>query len=71
MAMSCGGLLYAAGAAPFTCGLTAGAAAVLGATCLIELTAYNLCVDKNRKADEEMSKQMQGLMGGLKIPGLF
>jgi DNA-binding YbaB/EbfC family protein len=27
--------------------------------------------DAHRKADEEMSKQMSGLMGGLKIPGLF
>ena len=24
-----------------------------------------------RKADEAMSKQMQGMMGGMKIPGLF
>jgi nucleoid-associated protein EbfC len=27
--------------------------------------------DAHRKADEEMQKQMSGLMGGLKIPGLF
>jgi nucleoid-associated protein EbfC len=27
--------------------------------------------DANRKADEAMSKQMQGMMGGMKIPGLF
>jgi len=27
--------------------------------------------DAQRKADEAMSKQMQGMMGGLKIPGLF
>ena len=27
--------------------------------------------DAHRKADEEMSKQMGGMMGGLKIPGLF
>ena len=27
--------------------------------------------DAHRKADEAMSKQMQGMMGGLKIPGLF
>jgi DNA-binding protein YbaB len=27
--------------------------------------------DAYRKADEEMSKQMGGMMGGLKIPGLF
>ena len=27
--------------------------------------------DAHRKADEEMSKQMQGMMGGMKIPGLF
>jgi DNA-binding YbaB/EbfC family protein len=26
--------------------------------------------DAHRKADEAMSKQMQGLMGGMKIPGL-
>jgi nucleoid-associated protein EbfC len=26
--------------------------------------------DAQRKADEEMSRQMGGLMGGLKIPGL-
>jgi DNA-binding YbaB/EbfC family protein len=26
--------------------------------------------DANRKAEEQMSKQMSGLMGGLKIPGL-
>ena len=26
--------------------------------------------DAHRKADEEMSKQMSGMMGGLKIPGL-
>ena len=27
--------------------------------------------DAHRKADEEISKQMSGMMGGLKIPGLF
>jgi len=27
--------------------------------------------DANRKADEAMSQQMGGMMGGLKIPGLF
>ena len=27
--------------------------------------------DAHRKADEEMSRQMGGMMGGLKIPGLF
>jgi DNA-binding protein YbaB len=27
--------------------------------------------DAHRKADEVMSKQMQGMMGGMKIPGLF
>ena len=27
--------------------------------------------DAHRKADEEMSKQMGGMMGGLKIPGMF
>ena len=27
--------------------------------------------DAHRKADEEMQKQMGGMMGGLKIPGLF
>jgi DNA-binding YbaB/EbfC family protein len=27
--------------------------------------------DAQRKADEAMSKQMQGMMGGMKIPGLF
>jgi DNA-binding YbaB/EbfC family protein len=27
--------------------------------------------DAQRKADEEMQKQMGGMMGGLKIPGLF
>ncbi len=27
--------------------------------------------DAQRKADEELQKQMGGLMGGLKIPGLF
>jgi nucleoid-associated protein EbfC len=27
--------------------------------------------DANRKADEATSKQMQGMMGGMKIPGLF
>ena len=27
--------------------------------------------DAHRKADEAMSKQMQGMMGGMKIPGLF
>jgi nucleoid-associated protein EbfC len=26
--------------------------------------------DAHRKADEAMSKQMQGMMGGMKIPGL-
>ena len=26
--------------------------------------------DANRKADEQMSKQMSGLMGGMKIPGM-
>ncbi len=26
--------------------------------------------DANRKADEHMSKQMSGLMGGMKIPGM-
>ncbi|RPI49417.1 MAG: YbaB/EbfC family nucleoid-associated protein [Acidobacteria bacterium] len=26
--------------------------------------------DANRKADEQLSRQMGGLMGGLKIPGL-
>jgi DNA-binding protein YbaB len=26
--------------------------------------------DAHRKADEAMSRQMQGLMGGMKIPGL-
>ena len=26
--------------------------------------------DANRKAEEQMSKQMGGLMGGMKIPGL-
>ena len=26
--------------------------------------------DAQRKADEAMSKQMQGMMGGMKIPGL-
>jgi len=26
--------------------------------------------DANRKAEEQLSKQMSGLMGGLKIPGL-
>ncbi len=26
--------------------------------------------DANRKAEEQMSKQMSGLMGGMKIPGL-
>ena len=26
--------------------------------------------DAHRKADEEMSKQMGGMMGGMKIPGL-
>ena len=26
--------------------------------------------DANRKAEEQLSKQMGGLMGGLKIPGL-
>ena len=27
--------------------------------------------DGSRKADEAMSQQMSGLMGGMKIPGLF
>jgi DNA-binding YbaB/EbfC family protein len=27
--------------------------------------------DAQRKADEEVQKQMGGMMGGLKIPGLF
>ena len=27
--------------------------------------------DAHRKADEEMAKQMGGMMGGLKIPGMF
>jgi DNA-binding YbaB/EbfC family protein len=27
--------------------------------------------DAHRKADDAMSKQMQGMMGGMKIPGLF
>ena len=27
--------------------------------------------DAQRKADEATSKQMQGMMGGMKIPGLF
>ena len=27
--------------------------------------------DAHRKADEALSKQMQGMMGGMKIPGLF
>jgi DNA-binding YbaB/EbfC family protein len=27
--------------------------------------------DAQRKADEALSKQMQGMMGGMKIPGLF
>jgi DNA-binding YbaB/EbfC family protein len=27
--------------------------------------------DAQRKADEELQKQMGGMMGGLKIPGLF
>ena len=27
--------------------------------------------DAHRKADEEMQSQMGGMMGGLKIPGLF
>ena len=27
--------------------------------------------DANRRAEEEMSKQMGGMMGGLKIPGMF
>jgi nucleoid-associated protein EbfC len=27
--------------------------------------------DAHRKADDMMSKQMQGMMGGMKIPGLF
>ncbi len=27
--------------------------------------------DAHRKADEEMSKSMSGMMGGMKIPGLF
>jgi DNA-binding YbaB/EbfC family protein len=32
------------------------------------VTALN---DANRKVDEKMSQSMSGLMGGLKIPGLF
>jgi DNA-binding YbaB/EbfC family protein len=27
--------------------------------------------DAHRKADEELSKQMSGMMGGMKIPGMF
>ena len=27
--------------------------------------------DAHRKADDTMAKQMQGMMGGMKIPGLF
>jgi DNA-binding YbaB/EbfC family protein len=27
--------------------------------------------DAHRKVDEEMQKQMSGMMGGLKIPGMF
>jgi nucleoid-associated protein EbfC len=27
--------------------------------------------DANRKVDEQLGEQMSGLMGGLKIPGLF
>jgi DNA-binding YbaB/EbfC family protein len=27
--------------------------------------------DAQRKADEAMSKQMSGMMGGMKIPGMF
>jgi DNA-binding YbaB/EbfC family protein len=27
--------------------------------------------DAERKADEELSRQMGGMMGGLKIPGMF
>jgi DNA-binding protein YbaB len=27
--------------------------------------------DAHRKADEMMAKQMSGMMGGLKIPGMF
>jgi DNA-binding protein YbaB len=27
--------------------------------------------DAYRKADEALSKQMSGMMGGLKIPGMF
>jgi DNA-binding YbaB/EbfC family protein len=27
--------------------------------------------DAHRKADEELQKQMQGMMGGMKIPGLI
>jgi DNA-binding protein YbaB len=27
--------------------------------------------DAHRKADEQMSDQMSGMMGGLKIPGMF
>jgi DNA-binding protein YbaB len=26
--------------------------------------------DANRKAEEQLSKQMSGLMGGMKIPGM-
>ena len=33
-----------------------------------EIEAIN---DAHRKADEAMQKQMGGMMGGLKIPGLF
>ncbi len=27
--------------------------------------------DAHRKVDEELSKQMSGMMGGMKIPGMF
>ena len=27
--------------------------------------------DAQRKADEEMSKSMSGMMGGMKFPGMF
>jgi nucleoid-associated protein EbfC len=27
--------------------------------------------DAQRKADEEMQQQMGGMMGGMKIPGMF
>jgi nucleoid-associated protein EbfC len=34
----------------------------------LTLAAIN---DAHRKADEEMSKSMSGMMGGMKIPGMF